>query len=67
MYQPGIHWEADGTLKGVMEESVMKKQFGGVGRVGEPRREEEKPRGSPGPEGQVEGEPSQTQGLGERP
>lgn len=38
--------EADGTLKGVLEESLMKKQFGGMGRVREPGREEETPEGS---------------------
>lgn len=61
-YQPGTHWEADGTLKGVMEESLRKKQLGSLGRVREPRREEEKPRRSPGREGQSEGESSQAWG-----
>lgn len=38
--------EADGTLKGIMEGSLMKKQFRGTGRVREPSMEEETPRRS---------------------
>lgn len=38
--------EADRTLKGIMEENLMKKQFRGAGWVWEPSLEEETPRGS---------------------
>lgn len=40
MYKPGICREADETLTGMMEESLMKKQFreGRLGRVREPTK-----------------------------